>query len=263
MKIKVIARILLLSLLIALTFLPLYGEIEEKRMSNSYVSSAAQEDYSDLEITVQEKIDVRTASKLKEEQIAKEKAEADRKAKEAAKKKADEEALRKAKEEAKAEEQQKNTNTERPPSASKKNSSSTSLGGSFKSYTNYRLLNKNSPQWTKIQCNPNAYTDNNGLRKVDGYYCVAMGSYYTRTLGDLFEIETEGGTFQVIICDFKADCDTDASNRYSLSCNCMVEFYVDMSCLNSTVRCMGNVSYANKNFKGDILRVTKIGNYFS
>lgn len=136
-------------------------------------------------------------------------------------------------------------------------------GGSFKSYTNYQLLSKSSPQWNKIQCNSNAYTDENGLRKVGEYYCVAMGSYYTRTLGDLFEIQTEGGSFKVIICDFKADVHTDSNNQYTLGNGCVIEFYVDMSQLNSTARQMGDISYVDSNFRGPIISINKIGNYFA
>lgn len=137
-----------------------------------------------------------------------------------------------------------------------------SNGGKFKSYTNYRLIGKSSPQWTKVQCHTNAYTDVNGLRKVGDYYCVAMGSYYSTTLGDLFEIKTEGGTFKVVLCDFKADYHTDARNQYTTHNNCVIEFYVDMNTLHSTAKQMGDISYADSNFKGKIVSITKIGNYF-
>ena len=135
-------------------------------------------------------------------------------------------------------------------------------GGKFKSYTNYRLLNKNSSQWTKIQCHTDAYTDTNGLRKVGDYYCVAMGSYYSTTLGDLFEIQTEGGTFKVILCDFKDNSHTDVKNQYTTHNDCVIEFYVDTNTLHSTAKQMGDVSYADSNFKGKIVSITKIGNYF-
>lgn len=133
---------------------------------------------------------------------------------------------------------------------------------SFKSWTSYQLVNRNSPQWNKVLCNSNAYTDGNGLRRVGEYYCVAMGSYYTRTLGDLFEIYTENGSFKIIICDFKDDAHTDASHQYTVSNGCMIEFYIDMSSLNSMVRQMGDASYAENRFRGRITNVVKIGNYF-
>lgn len=134
--------------------------------------------------------------------------------------------------------------------------------GKFKSYTDYKLLSRSSPQWTKIQCHKNAYTDNNGLRKIEDYYCVAMGSYYTKSLGDLFEIQTKCGSFKVIICDFKADIHTDTNNQYTLNNGCMVEFYVDTSTLSAVAKRMGDISYINDNFWGEIVAVNKIGNYF-
>ena len=137
-----------------------------------------------------------------------------------------------------------------------------SHGGSFKSYTYYKLLSKSSPQWKKIQCNKKAFTTKNGLRKVYKYYCVAMGQYYSKTLGDVFEIKTQNGKFKVIICDWKANCDTDSTNRYTLSNGCVIEFYVDTYKLPSKVKQMGDVSYANKKFKGKITKITKLGNYF-
>lgn len=133
-------------------------------------------------------------------------------------------------------------------------------GGKFKSYTNYRLLSKSSPQWNKIQCHKNAYTDENGLRKVGDYYCVAMGSYYSTTLGDTFEVTTEGGTFRVVLCDFKANQHTDSTNRYTAHNGCVIEFYVDMDSLDSAARRMGDISYADSKFSGKITSITKTGN---
>jgi hypothetical protein len=132
---------------------------------------------------------------------------------------------------------------------------------SFKSYTNYQLLSKSSTQWNQIQCHSDAYTDQNGLRKVGDYYCIAMGSYYTNTLGDIFEIHTTGGIFKGIICDWKADAHTDSTHRYTEHNGCMVEFYVDMNCLNSKAKQMGDISYINQNFNGKITKVIKLGNY--
>lgn len=146
------------------------------------------------------------------------------------------------------------------PSESKGTYTIPDNGGKFKSYTNYRLLSKSSPQWNKIQCHSNAYTDENGLRKVGDYYCVAMGSYYSSTLGDTFEVTTEGGTFRVVLCDFKANQHTDSTNRYTAHNGCVIEFYVDMDSLDSAARRMGDVSYADSKFSGKITSITKTGN---
>lgn len=123
----------------------------------------------------------------------------------------------------------------------------------FKSYTNYKCLSRSSAQW-KLQ--KKAYTDKNGLRKIGDDYLVAMGSYYTRHLGDRFKITlSTGKSFTVRICDFKANSDTNSTHQYTAN-GCMIEFYVDRN-LNSKARRMGDISYI-KGFKGNITKVEKI-----
>ena len=130
----------------------------------------------------------------------------------------------------------------------------------FKSYTYYKKLNRASGQWKKIQTI--AYSDANGLRKVDDYYCVAMGSYYTKTLGDLFKITTStGNVFEVIITDFKSDRHTDVNHQYTLTNQCMVEFYVDYACFNPKAKRSGSIS-SIAGFEGKVVKVEYIGNYF-
>ena len=123
----------------------------------------------------------------------------------------------------------------------------------FKSYTNYKCLSRSSAQW-KLQ--KKAYTDKNGLRKIGDDYLVAMGSYYTKHLGDRFKItlSTEK-SFTVRICDFKANSDTNSTHQYTTN-GCMIEFYVDRN-LNPKARRMGDISYI-KGFKGNIIKVEKI-----
>ena len=130
----------------------------------------------------------------------------------------------------------------------------------FKSYTAYTCLSRRSPQWTKIQTI--AYSDENGLRKVENYYCVAMGSYYSTTLGDLFRITTEDGyVFEVILCDFKANRHTNSTHQYTARNECITEFYVDYSCFNSAARRAGSVSVI-PGFSGKITSIEYLGNYF-
>lgn len=123
----------------------------------------------------------------------------------------------------------------------------------FKSYTNYHCLSKSSAQW-KLQ--KKAYTDNNGLRKIGNDYLVAMGSYYAKSLGDRFRITTStGNVFTVMICDFKADGDTNSTHQYTRN-GCMIEFYVDNN-LNSKAKQMGDISYI-KGFSGNITKVERL-----
>ena len=130
----------------------------------------------------------------------------------------------------------------------------------FKSYTNYKMLNRKSSQWLKIQTI--AYTGEYGLRKVDDYYCVAMGSYYTKRVGDLFRITLETGySFEVIITDFKSDRHTDKNHQYTKSNNCIVEFYVDYNTFDRKARSSGSISSIPQ-FAGMVVNIESLGNYF-
>lgn len=133
-----------------------------------------------------------------------------------------------------------------------------SVNTSFKSYTYYTALSKSSIQW-KLQ--EKAYSDKNGLRKIGNYYLAAMGSYYSTKIGDTFRITTDkGNTFDIILCDAKSDRHTDKQHMYTVSNNCMVEFYVDGKTLNSTVKRMGSVGALPK-FSGRIIKVKYLGFY--
>ena len=132
------------------------------------------------------------------------------------------------------------------------------INTSFKSYTYYALLSKSSIQW-KLQ--EIAYTDENGLRKIGNYYLAAMGSYYSTTIGDMFRLTTDtGAVFDIILCDAKSDRHTDARHMYTVSNNCMVEFYVDTTVLNSTIKRMGSVGVLPQ-FSGSIVKVESLGHY--
>ena len=113
----------------------------------------------------------------------------------------------------------------------------------FKSYMGYKAItNKSSRQYQLQQI---AYTDENGLRKINDRYCVAIGSHWNVDMGENFDLVLENGT--VIPCvkaDAKADRDTDSSNIYTAN-GCCSEFIVDTANLNSVARSSGNVSNIN------------------
>ena len=126
--------------------------------------------------------------------------------------------------------------------------------GSFKSYTDYRCLSRSSAQW-KLQ--EQAYTDENGLRKIEDAYLVAMGSYYGTTLGTKYKVTlSSGNSFTVMLCDFKDNRHTDGNNQVCLSNGSVIEFYVESDKMPSIVRQMGSVG-ALEQFKGGIVSVEK------
>lgn len=128
-------------------------------------------------------------------------------------------------------------------------------GGSFKSWTNYKKLGKSTKNYKLCQ---SASVDENGLLVKDSAYLVAMGSGWGGSLGSTYQIILDTGTtFKVMICDEKADKDTDASNIYTSSDKSIIEFYVDESKLNISVKRSGTVSSLNK-FKGNIIGVIRL-----
>lgn len=131
---------------------------------------------------------------------------------------------------------------------------------SFKTYTAYTMLNRRSQQW-KLQ--QKAYTDENGLRKIENYYLAAMGSYYSKTLGDCFRIKTStGAEYDIMLCDYKADKHTDNLHQYTVRKNggCVTEFYVDYPKLNSLIKRSGTVGKLSQ-FSGDVVEIIYLGYY--
>ena len=127
--------------------------------------------------------------------------------------------------------------------------------GRFKSYTDYRMLSRSSAQW-KLQ--EQAYTDENGLRKIGDAYLVAMGSYYGTALGTKYQVTlSNGNSFTVMLCDCKADRHTDGNNQVCTTNGSVIEFYVDTDVMPSIVRKMGTVGALDK-FSGGIVSIEKI-----
>jgi len=129
----------------------------------------------------------------------------------------------------------------------------------FKAYMDYRAITNTRSSQYKLQ--KQAWTDENGLRRFDDYYLVAMGSYYSSTVGDCFKITLDSGeTFKCMIGDCKADCDTDSEHMYhpmTEGRGNVIEFIVDTKKLPKEVRTMGTVS-AIDIFEGDVESIEKI-----
>ena len=135
---------------------------------------------------------------------------------------------------------------------------------SFKAYMDYSCITDDTTMQWELQ--QKAYTNEYGLRKIGTDYCVAVGSYYSETVGERFKITLDNDNeFTVIISDLKKDEHTDSSNRYSpvydengefYSAN-VLEFIVDTNQLHSMVTTLGTVSYYDE-FKGNIVSIEKI-----
>lgn len=114
----------------------------------------------------------------------------------------------------------------------------------IKTYMNYKKITLKSSRQYKMQKSI-AYTNEQGLRMVNGRYCIALGSYYTTTIGQYVDVELENGKIiHGILADCKADKDTDSTNRIHKD-GSVVEFVVDIEELNRTIKKLGDISHLN------------------
>lgn len=127
---------------------------------------------------------------------------------------------------------------------------------SFKTYMDYKCITvKSSPQY-KLQ--KKAYTSPKGLRKIDKYYCIALGSYYGSKIGVKYKITlSTGKIFWGILSDQKSDAHTDSKHQYTLQNKDIIEFIVETSKLPSKVRNSGDISSIKK-FKGKVVKIERV-----
>lgn len=129
----------------------------------------------------------------------------------------------------------------------------------FKTYMDYRAItDKSSIQY---QLQQDAYTDTQGIRRIDGDVCVALGTAYAQSCGERFEITLEtGNSFTAVVGDIKADMHTDPTNSYVELWDGhgdMVEFIVDTDELDKSIRIMGSIGEYDE-YSGNVVSIVKI-----
>lgn len=128
------------------------------------------------------------------------------------------------------------------------------VSGETKTYAYYTAVKaRRSPQYRLLRSEA-CYTDEaTGIRMVDGFYCVALGSYYGTTIGTKYRITLEGGKeLNVILCDQKSDRHTDEHHQYARRNQDIVEFYVEKSKLPKGIR--GDFSRLEQ-FSGKVIAI--------
>lgn len=147
---------------------------------------------------------------------------------------------------------------------------------SFQPYMDYRAVtNKNAPAY-KVCYSENAYTDENGLRRmkvsdeqfsIDGNddYVVALGTFYKEkgTAGQRYLVVTSTGMFTVIAGDEKSDAHTDQYNMFTTHSrsSAMIEWIVDTRYLPNEVKQTGDVTEGidmDEAIKGEIQYIYEI-----
>ena len=128
-------------------------------------------------------------------------------------------------------------------------------GGEFKCYEDYRAITATgSPQY---QLQQEAWTDDNGLRRYESYYCVALGSAYGSEIGTKYLITLSSGTeLMVILADQKADRDTVQGHTRDRS-GAVIEFVVDTPALPWEVKQSGSVS-SIPGFEGEVKEIRRL-----
>lgn len=130
--------------------------------------------------------------------------------------------------------------------------------GEFKTYMDYKTItNMSSKQYSLQQL---AYTDEQGFRKFNGQYLVAVGTYYATAVGKELRVTLEdGSTFYAMVGDIKMDIHTDANNQYIPTNGNIIEFIVDVDKLDPLTKKLGNVS--NSGFEGEIAMIEEVIEY--
>ena len=129
----------------------------------------------------------------------------------------------------------------------------------MKTYMSYKAITcKTSKQWVLQQ---EAETDELGFRRLDGMYMIALGTYYSKSAGEIFRITLDTGfQFMAITGDVKSDMDTDPLHQHRNGN--IVEFIVDTTLMDPIARKTGNISdTAGANFSGKVIAIEHIGSH--
>lgn len=128
---------------------------------------------------------------------------------------------------------------------------------SMKSYMNYKTITNKSSEQYKLQNRDDVWTDEEGFRRIEDKFMVAVGTFYSKEVGQELIIELDNGTtFDAIVGDIKDDKHTDSTNRQHKVDKSVIEFVVDTKKLDSTIRKTGNCSYSTLNqFQGNISNI--------
>lgn len=124
--------------------------------------------------------------------------------------------------------------------------------GRTKTYMDYKAVTDTSSVQYALLNNKKAETKD-GFRMYDGYYCVALGSYYGTAIGTKFYITLSNGrTLRCILGDQKSDRHTDKNHMFAVNNKDIVEFIVD------DIQLPGGDVSAVDGFEGSIVSIKRI-----
>lgn len=130
--------------------------------------------------------------------------------------------------------------------------------GSFKAYMDYGTISDSSTvQWRLQQ---SSQTDSHGIRTLDDRYMIAIGTGWSFEVGEIISVSLDSGvTLPCIVGDIKQDKHTDNSNRFTKvgDKTNVIEFIVEVDSLSAKSKEMGDISYSNAVFQGNVLNIEK------
>ena len=122
----------------------------------------------------------------------------------------------------------------------------------FKSFMPYTSISS----YKQYDLQQVAYTADYGMRKVEGRYCVAVGTACNAEVGDIGEIILENGvSIPVIIGDIKDDRDTQANNLITSANGCASEFIVDYWSVPYEIRDSGSMSNCYDEWQSKVVQI--------
>jgi hypothetical protein len=125
----------------------------------------------------------------------------------------------------------------------------------FKSYEDYRDITSIYSPHYRLQ-HEYAYTGDDGIRMVNGRYCIALGSYFVTRIGQYVDIVLSNGTIiPCILGDQKADHHTGSLHVAHSTDSSVVEFIVDRKSLPDLPRKMGSISYSYSEWRSPVVQV--------
>lgn len=125
----------------------------------------------------------------------------------------------------------------------------------FKSYENYLAITSTNTPHYKLQHNY-AKTADNGIRTVNDRYCIALGSYFTKTIGQYIDVVLQNGTvIECILGDQKSDAHTEWPHVAHPD-GSIVEFIIDKKVMDPyVVQITGNVSDLYEEWKSPVVQI--------
>lgn len=133
--------------------------------------------------------------------------------------------------------------------------------GAFKSYMDYRTITDSTSKQYELQSR--SRTGKHGIRTIDGRYAIAIGTGWRIDVGTKVVVELDNGKLlECIVADIKDDAHTDSINKtretYTSDGKLIrnaVEFVVCEQSLSDIAKLMGDISYADEAFEGEVVDV--------